>query len=98
MISPSECTCSGVRRSNIAWRTAFTWPGAERRSISWPSSVRTAFWPRLSEGQSSRRTQPLFSSRATAWERRERVILAFLASSVIRMRWRGAWESWTSRP
>lgn len=98
MISPSWPTCSGVSRSNRAWRTASTWAGAAAFSTSKPASVRTAFWPRLSEGQSSRRTQPFFSSRAIACESRERVILASMASSVIRLRRCGDWESWTSRP
>ena len=71
---------------------------ASPRASRSPSSVSTAIWPRLSEGHSSRRTQPFFSSRAMACESRERVIFAFLASSVIRIRRRGAWESWTSSP
>lgn len=98
MISPRDFCCSGVSRSKTAWRTASTWPGAVRRSTSYPSSVRMANWPRLSEGQSSRRTQPFFSSRATACESRDRVIFAYLASSVIRSRRRGDSASLTSRP
>jgi hypothetical protein len=92
-ISPSRAVCSGVSRSKIAARTAATCPGAVRTSSSYPASVRTHSWPRRSDGQLSRRSQPLPSSRVTACDSRERVILVRSASSVIRILRSGVSES-----
>lgn len=90
---PSSCpTCSGVSRSKSAARTVSTCPGAARSSTATPSSVRTATLPRLSHWQLSRRTSPSFSSRATAYVSRGRVIFSPSASSVIRSRRSGTSE------
>ena len=82
-----------ARRSQFAHRGDC--PGAAAASTAKPASVSTATWPRRSVGQSSRRTQPRSSSRATACESRLREDCVASASSLIRMRRPGASDSRT---
>ena len=76
-------------------RTLATWYGATSSMAAEPWAVSTANVPRLSPSQSSRLTRPLASIRLIWWESLLRDCAVRSASSVIRMRRRGASESST---
>ena len=82
--SPRTRVCSAVRGSNIASRTASTWPGATERTTSQPASVSTARLPRPSSAERSRRTHPRSSRRATVCDSRLCDWFARRARSLIR--------------
>ena len=81
--------------SNRTLRTCSTWPGAAALSAAKPWSVSMATCPRRSVGQSSRRTQPRSSSRATACDTRLLLDEEASASWVMRSEWSGASDSRT---
>ncbi len=76
-------------------RTLATWDGATFPIVARPWAVRTANVPRLSPSQPSRVTRPLVSIRLIWCESLLRDCAVRSASSVIRIRLRGASESST---
>jgi Glycosyltransferase family 87 len=91
----STARSAGGMWSMKCCRTLSTWDGATRSIVARPRGVSTAYVPRLSPSQATRRTRPRSSMRVIWWESLLRDCAVRSASSVIRSLFSGASDSST---